>query len=196
MKRQTAIHKEDKQRIKLLLKHFIPDLFFHPRQELSDDERDDDGKLPRSMNALLHASAKVRVTQGSWCFSPIADEKEDMNVAACNNSQSTTASSIGGLQANRSKAAPVSPNASSTSAKIESDIKMPMHAVSSDPEEAYTLFMGSNNWYLFLRLHHVLCERLTKMYDRAVVLADEESKYKEQRKESTAVALRLKPKSK
>lgn len=43
VKRQTAIHKEDKQRIKLLLKHFIPDLFFHPRQELSDDERDEDG---------------------------------------------------------------------------------------------------------------------------------------------------------
>lgn len=45
VKRQTAIHKEDKQRIKLLLKHFIPDLFFHPRQELSDDERDEDGRL-------------------------------------------------------------------------------------------------------------------------------------------------------
>ncbi|XP_011347883.1 paired amphipathic helix protein Sin3b isoform X4 [Ooceraea biroi] len=164
VKRQTAIHKEDKQRIKLLLKHFIPDLFFHPRQELSDDERDDD------------------------------DEKEDMNAAACNNSQSTAASSLGGLQANRSKA-PVSPNTSSTSAKNDSDIKTPMHALSNDPEEAYTLFMGSNNWYLFLRLHHTLCERLTKMYDRAVALADEESKYKQQRKESTAVALRLKPKS-
>lgn len=44
VKRQTAIHKEDKQRIKLMLKHFIPDLFFHPRQDLSDDERDDDGQ--------------------------------------------------------------------------------------------------------------------------------------------------------
>ena len=45
VKRQTAVHKEDKQRIKLLLKHFIPDLFFHPRQELSDDERDEDGRF-------------------------------------------------------------------------------------------------------------------------------------------------------
>ena len=44
VKRQTAIHKEDKQRIKLLLKHFIPDLFFHPRQELSDDEQDDESE--------------------------------------------------------------------------------------------------------------------------------------------------------
>ncbi|TGZ43780.1 Paired amphipathic helix protein Sin3a, partial [Temnothorax longispinosus] len=165
VKRQTAVHKEDKQRIKLLLKHFIPDLFFHPRQELSDDERDED------------------------------DEKEDVNVATCNNSQSaTTTSSLSGLQANRSKA-PTSPNTSSATSKSEPDVKVPMHALSSDPEEAYTLFMGSNNWYLFLRLHHILCERLTKMYDRAVALAEEESKYKQQRKESTAVALRLKPKS-
>ncbi|XP_015185783.1 PREDICTED: paired amphipathic helix protein Sin3a isoform X2 [Polistes dominula] len=165
VKRQTAIHKEDKQRIKLLLKHFIPDLFFHQRQELSDDERDED------------------------------DDKEDVGVAACSNSQSITMSSPhGGLQANRSKA-PLSPVLSSTSAKVESDMKIPMHALSNDPEEAYTLFMGSNNWYLFLRLHHILCERLTKMFERAVTLAEEESRYKQQRKESTAVALRLKPKS-
>ncbi|XP_026669872.1 paired amphipathic helix protein Sin3b isoform X2 [Ceratina calcarata] len=169
VKRQTAIHKEDKQRIKLLLKHFIPDLFFHPRQELSDDERDED------------------------------DEKEDLNVACSNSSQSVTMSATtplgGGLQANRNKTS-VSPNASSNaSVKTEPDVKVPIHAMSNDPEEAYTLFMGSNNWYLFLRLHHVLCERLTKMYDRAVALAEEESRYKQQRKESTAVALRLKPKN-
>lgn len=50
VKRQTAIHKEDKQRIKILLKHFIPDLFFHQRQELSDDERDDDGNYMFAIN--------------------------------------------------------------------------------------------------------------------------------------------------
>lgn len=129
----------------------------------------------------------------------VTDEKEDLNVAACSNSQSVTMNTSplggGGLQANRNKA-PVSPIPSSTSIKTEPDIKVPIHAMSDDPEEAYTLFMGSNNWYLFLRLHHILCERLTKMYDRAVALAEEESRYKQQRKESTAVALRLKPKSK
>lgn len=126
------------------------------------------------------------------------DEKEDLNVAACSNSQSMTMNTSplgGGLQANRNKA-PASPIPSSTSIKTEPDIKLPIHALSNDPEEAYTLFMGSNNWYLFLRLHHILCERLTKMYERAVALAEEESRYKQQRKESTAVALRLKPKSK
>ena len=56
--------------------------------------------------------------------------------------------------------------------------------------------MCNNNWYLFFRLHHILCERLTKMYSQAVLIASEESKDKKDRKESTAVALRLKPKSK
>ncbi|XP_034946100.1 paired amphipathic helix protein Sin3a isoform X2 [Chelonus insularis] len=165
VKRQTAIHKEDKQRIKILLKHFIPDLFFHPRQELSDDERDDD------------------------------EEKEDTGITPCgSNSQTLTASTatVSNLQNARNKTPQSPPNAS---IKIEQDIKVPVHAMSADPEEAYTLFMGSNSWYLFLRLHQILYERLTKMYERAQALAEEESRYKQQRKESTAVALRLKPKS-
>lgn len=38
MKRQTAIQKEDKQKIKQIIYHFLPDLFFVPRGALSDDE--------------------------------------------------------------------------------------------------------------------------------------------------------------
>lgn len=34
----VAIHKDDKHKIKLLLRQLIPDLFFSPRQEMSDDE--------------------------------------------------------------------------------------------------------------------------------------------------------------
>ena len=56
--------------------------------------------------------------------------------------------------------------------------------------------MCNNNWCLFLRLHNILSERLTKMYNQAVIIASEESKDKKDRKESIAVALRLKPKSK
>ena len=42
VKRQTSIHKEDKQKIKLLLRHFLMDTFKHPRQDLSEDEREDE----------------------------------------------------------------------------------------------------------------------------------------------------------
>jgi paired amphipathic helix protein Sin3a len=40
VRRQSAIQKDDKKKIKQLLKHFVPDLFKHTRMELSDDEND------------------------------------------------------------------------------------------------------------------------------------------------------------
>lgn len=142
-------------------------------------------------NPISHYFVEKRIIR---CIK-ITDEKDDLGVATCSGSQPLlTSNSPSGLQVNRSKVS-LSPVQSSISVKTEPDIKVPMHALSTDPEEAYTLFMGSNNWYLFLRLHQILCERLTKMYDRAITLAEEESRYKQQRKESTAVALRLKLKS-
>lgn len=133
------------------------------------------------------------------CF---IDDKEESNPGAGSSSLSAAAaaaSPIGGLQSSGRNKAPLSPAATMSSAtpvKTEPDVKLPVHALSTDPEEAYSLFMGSNNWYLFLRLHQILCERLTKMYERAVNLAEDESRYRSQRKESAAIALRLKPRSK
>lgn len=62
-------------------------------------------------------------------------------------------------------------------------------------EEAYTLFFGNNNWYLFLRLHAILCSRLRGMCDRAQLLLADENNHRSNRRESTATALRLKPKT-
>ena len=42
VKRQTGIQKDDKAKIKHLLRQTLPGMFYHPKQELSDDERDDD----------------------------------------------------------------------------------------------------------------------------------------------------------
>ena len=63
-------------------------------------------------------------------------------------------------------------------------------------DESYSLMMCNNNWFLFLRLHNILSERMTKMYNQAVIIANEEAKDRKERKESVAVALKLKPKSK
>jgi paired amphipathic helix protein Sin3a len=62
-------------------------------------------------------------------------------------------------------------------------------------EEAYTLFFTNQNWYLFLRLHAILCERLLKIYERAQAIAAEEAIFNRTRSECTATALKLKPKS-
>ncbi|XP_053663250.1 paired amphipathic helix protein Sin3a [Anopheles marshallii] len=72
---------------------------------------------------------------------------------------------------------------------------LPPHAVSKHIEEAYTLFFTNNSWYLFLRLHAILCERLRTIYERAQIIAAEERAYESTRNNSTATALRLKTKS-
>jgi paired amphipathic helix protein Sin3a len=41
VKRQTSIQKQEKARIKHIMRQFVPDMFFAPRQQLSDDERED-----------------------------------------------------------------------------------------------------------------------------------------------------------
>ena len=74
--------------------------------------------------------------------------------------------------------------------------RTPPHARDMDADESYVHIMCNNHWYLFLRLHAILCERLTKMYTQAVIIASEEARDRRDRKESTAVALKLKPKSK
>ena len=63
-------------------------------------------------------------------------------------------------------------------------------------DEMYSLFFVNNNWYLFLRLHQLLCERLEVIAQQARRIASDECRYKKERKESTAIALRLKAPSK
>ncbi|KAI1292628.1 Paired amphipathic helix protein Sin3a [Halotydeus destructor] len=146
VKRQTSVHKEDKQKIKQLMKHFIPDLFAVPRGDLSDDEMDD------TDHDQDEAPPKPKVKS-----------KTTRNGALAFKSQNGVPEST---------------------------------PVSREPTaDEYSLFFVNNNWYLFFRLHSILCERLTKMHERAVIIAAEEDRDKLNRKESTAIALRLKPKS-
>ena len=72
------------------------------------------------------------------------------------------------------------------------------------PGEEYSMLLGNNHLYLFFRLHSILTERLAKIYDQAVIIAAEEggenggaegSGGGKKKVESTAAALRLKPKN-
>uniref|UniRef100_A0A1B6LK83 Paired amphipathic helix protein Sin3a n=1 Tax=Graphocephala atropunctata TaxID=36148 RepID=A0A1B6LK83_9HEMI len=147
VKRQTSIHKEDKQRIKHMLRQLLPDLFHHPRQELSEDERD-----------------------------PLDDKRGSPNSPSDTDCGSNKHSS------------------DDKSKDEEEDYKLPIHALSPHSDESYTLFFGNGNWYLFLRLHQILCDRLTHIYEQANALAQEEVKFKSLRSDTAVATLRLKPK--
>jgi paired amphipathic helix protein Sin3a len=220
VKRQTSIHKEDKQKIKLLLRHFLMDTFKHPRQDLSEDEREDEEDSSNKEdnesdtgNNLTGNLAHVGSNNGN---SSNINANSSVNTNALANSRDSGATT----KATRSERARKKKEEKREKDKqseekskkekdekcikediTETDIKLdyrdgrktPLHARDMEPDESYMHMICNNNWYLFYRLHHILCERLTKMYNQAVIIANEESKDKKDRKECTAVALRLIP---
>ncbi|KAH9526139.1 Paired amphipathic helix protein Sin3a [Dermatophagoides farinae] len=139
VKRQTSIHKEDKRKIKQLMRHFIPDLFATPRGELSDDEIEDEPKNEKTKTLLENIKL---------------EKDSDL----------------------------------SKNEKVE--IK-PQPMFNSNPDEEYSLFFVNNFWYLFFRLHNILCERLSKMHKRAQQIAAEEVKENQTRNSSPSILLRL-----
>ena len=206
VKRQTAIHKEDKHKIKVLLKHFLMDLFKHSRQDLSEDEREEEEESEKEENDDPENSNGSKSTRAERARKGKKDDKKDSN----------------GKNDKAKNGEDKKDLITEADIKIEPDKSgrtTPLHSRDMDPvsfywsntlgfallltlpllilqDESYSHIMCNNNWCLFLRLHNILSERLTKMYNQAVIIASEESKDKKDRKESIAVALRLKPKSK
>lgn len=164
VKRQTGIQKQEKSRIKQLLKHYVADLFFHPRQTLSDDEYDDDTEASNSANE--HESK---------------DDKDSIpKIKDCGASQKGVDALKVEVKTEPDKDA-------------DHDYKPDLASMDQD-NECYTLFMANSNWYLFLRYHSVLCERLNKIHEQSQKLILEESFNKQKRRDSTSIALRFKPK--
>lgn len=189
VKRQTGVQKQEKSKIKHILRQFVPDLFFSPRLQLSDDEREesnsDEGKEKErgkekssssTGNAYL-STAGVDIKEEVVDLGKVGEDVDMQDVSA-------------------QKA--VSGGAGNADTFKEDPDKESNHSVcgsAKNMEEEYTLFFANNNWYLFLRLHAILCERLRTMYERSQTLAAEEAQYKSSRRESTATALRLKARS-
>ena len=80
VKRQTSIHKEDKQKVKQLLRQFIPDLFATPRGELSDDEMEDDTDERDKPVTSSYSTSKF----GDNCRNDNKAEKEDKKLSPNN----------------------------------------------------------------------------------------------------------------
>ncbi|XP_016957323.1 paired amphipathic helix protein Sin3a isoform X1 [Drosophila biarmipes] len=274
VKRQTGIQKQEKQKIKQIIRQFVPDLFFAPRQPLSDDERDDafpflvddntkmdvDSPLGRTESSARNSKsmpsegaspARSNASSSSGTPAGIKKETEDANAPSGSAAAGSTVSSSSATNADdatpsTSSAAAAAAAASSscasrsdgkpkddhlsshrdeigssstpgavssprqgqdsTAAGSDVEIKLehpadfanpkllPPHAHGQHEDESYSLFFANNNWYLFLRLHAILCDRLHDMYERARLLAIEEERCRVNRRESTATALRLKPK--
>lgn len=253
VKRQPSIHKEEKQRIKQLMRQFIPDLYFAPRGELSDDEidenddqMDDELDSERRYDSNIETSRKLLDNRNhgkndlpsspkttsryhkespklNCDESPLKDpelgepirpderkylsdiESSQMEEAAPDMrdiarveplSIITENSNIRECEGSSTHTDTQLPNPHQQLNKDAQSIKSPQQSLQNkDPEDSYQLFYIDDKWYCFFRLHHILCQRLGTIYERSKVLIAEEEKERKDRKESTAIALRLKPRN-
>ncbi|XP_069364151.1 paired amphipathic helix protein Sin3a [Maniola hyperantus] len=196
-RRQTGIQKAEKRRIKQLLRHFLPDLFAHPRQPLSDDERDEEEKeeatSPGSPSADQPADDKGSVKQEKQESSESdnasdkssRNNKNDKENKPKNNNNTDSKESANSIKRSSS-------NEDSVSIKLEARSDQDLEEDFRDHPPNEARFVCTDSWYLFLRLHAILCQRLGAARRAALALARAEACDK-QRPASVAAALRLKP---
>lgn len=199
-RRSTAMQKAEKRRIKRLLRHFLPDLFNHPRQALSDDEKDDDDKeesgSPRPPMAdgdkeVGGTSNSVKQEKPETSESDNNSDKGSRNNNNKNNKENTPKNNI--AMDNVKENSNSSSKRCSSNEDQKSDIKM-------EPEDEYhdvppnsKRFVCSMSWYLFMRLHGVICQRLVAARLAACPPPAHGTNNSVRPHPSVALALRLRP---
>lgn len=159
VKRQVGIQKEDKYKIKQIIHHFIPDLLFARRGELSDVEEEEEEE----------------------------EEEEDIEM------DQQDPKKHNGL-----------PGSSTSKSKLLFSNTAAQKLRGTD--DAYNLFFVNNYWYIFFRLHHILCSRLLRIYGQAEKQIEEDTRERErerevlglkrEKNENPAIQLKLKEPSK
>ncbi|XP_071373048.1 paired amphipathic helix protein Sin3b isoform X4 [Centroberyx affinis] len=145
VKRQPTIHKDDKDHIKRIIQHFVPDLFFSRRGELSDTEDWTDEEAEPEEGGERGGGASSQ---------PQQQLNGESRRRRCSPSQpaDTEASTT---------------SSSTTVAGEKVDLRDPEAEHQKELDGVYNLFFVNNNWYFFLRLHQTLCSRLLRVYRQA-----------------------------
>uniref|UniRef100_I3J0I5 Paired amphipathic helix protein Sin3b n=2 Tax=Oreochromis TaxID=8139 RepID=I3J0I5_ORENI len=143
VKRQPTIHKDDKDHIKRIIQHFVPDLFFSRRGELSDTEEWTDEEAEPEEGGDKGGGG---TSQPQQQLNGESRRRRCSPSQPAENEASTTSSSI-------------------TGEKV--DLRDPEAEHQKELDGVYNLFFVNNNWYFFLRLHQTLCSRLLRVYRQA-----------------------------
>uniref|UniRef100_A0A672K5F9 Paired amphipathic helix protein Sin3b n=1 Tax=Sinocyclocheilus grahami TaxID=75366 RepID=A0A672K5F9_SINGR len=144
VKRQPTIHKDDKDHIKRIIQHFVPDLFFARRGELSETEEFTDEEAEGEDGTVTGGG--VSTTGGQQQLNG------DFRRRRCTSPQSMDTSTAS--RGMNPEGEPV-------------DLRDPEAEHQKELDGVYNLFFVNNNWYFFLRLHQTLCSRLLKVYRQA-----------------------------
>ncbi|XP_071001191.1 paired amphipathic helix protein Sin3a-like isoform X1 [Oncorhynchus clarkii lewisi] len=158
VKRQVGIQKEDKYKIKQVIHHFIPDMLFARRGELSDVEEEEDEEEEEEEDET----------------GPDEDGSKKHNGLAGSGGSAKSKLLFGNTGAQKLRGL----------------------------DDVYNLYYVNNNWYIFQRLHQILCLRLLRIYGQAERQIEEDCREREwerevlgvkrDKSENPAVQLRLK----
>ncbi|XP_020348231.1 paired amphipathic helix protein Sin3b isoform X2 [Oncorhynchus kisutch] len=155
VKRQPTIHKDDKDHIKRIIQHFVPDLFFSRRGELSETEEWTDEEV------------EERGDRGGGCGGI-------PGAVATSGSQQHQHQQQNGESRRRRCASPQTVELGVASSHSlapvggeKVDLRDPEAEHQKELDGVYNLFFVNNNWYFFLRLHQTLCQRLLRVYRQA-----------------------------
>uniref|UniRef100_A0A3P9J4P5 Paired amphipathic helix protein Sin3b n=1 Tax=Oryzias latipes TaxID=8090 RepID=A0A3P9J4P5_ORYLA len=196
VKRQPTIHKDDKDHIKRIVQHFVPDLFFSRRGELSDTEEwtDEEGEheeaaetgaaAPEAGGGSGHSNDASGAV-GGHSQAPHAPPNNNQpqlhqqpngesRRRRCSPSQSldteastTSSSTSQPPDTSSSTPGPAPLDTPSGGAAEKMDLRDPEAEHQKEMDGVYNLFLVNNNWYFFLRLHQTLCSRLLRVYRQA-----------------------------
>ncbi|XP_042585423.1 paired amphipathic helix protein Sin3b-like isoform X1 [Cyprinus carpio] len=144
VKRQPTIHKDDKDHIKRIIQHFVPDIFFARRGELSETEEFTDEETEGEDGAATGVG--VSTTGGQQQLNG------DSRRRRCTSPESMDTSTA---------AHSMNPEGEAV------DLRDPEAEHQKELDGVYNLFFVNNNWYFFLRLHQTLCSRLLRVYRQA-----------------------------
>ncbi|KAJ7992835.1 hypothetical protein DPEC_G00266150 [Dallia pectoralis] len=149
VKRQPTIHKDDKDHIKRIIQHFVPDLFFSRRGELSETEEWTDEEVEGEEGGCGGAPGAVVAPGGQ------PQQQQQLNgESRRRRCTSPRTAEQGGA-----------PLAQVGGEKV--DLRDPEAEHQKELDGVYNLFFVNNNWYFFLRLHQTLCQRLLRVYRQA-----------------------------
>lgn len=197
VKRQPTIHKDDKDHIKRIIQHFVPDLFFSCRGELSDTEEWTDeeaepeeggergGAAPGGNGNSNNASGAAAATGSQSQPQPVQPQSQNQSQPQqqlngesrrrrgspsqpADTEASTTSSSTSQPAGTTASTPGSTPMETGSGAAGEKvDLRDPEAEHQKELDGVYNLFFVNNNWYFFLRLHQTLCSRLLRVYRQA-----------------------------
>ncbi|XP_029356698.1 paired amphipathic helix protein Sin3b isoform X2 [Echeneis naucrates] len=145
VKRQPTIHKDDKDHIKRIIQHFVPDLFFSRRGELSDTEEWTDEEAEPEEGGERGGGG------GSQPQQQLNGESRRRRCSPPQPADTEASTASSGMNPAGEKV----------------DLRDPEAEHQKELDGVYNLFFVNNNWYFFLRLHQTLCSRLLRVYRQA-----------------------------